>query len=86
MQRIRTLQVWGNLLRRLLSIVHRGIAGGHPPTHCGAGGKIGIRRELGALTISLQHFDGLRAKIRHQIRIVGHGLVGPGRQWNSGRV
>jgi len=33
-----------------------------------------------------KNFDGHRAKIRHQIRIVGHGLVGPGRQWSSGRV
>jgi len=53
MQRIRTLHLWGNPLRRLLSKVICGKAGGHPPTHCGAVGKIGIRRELGALIISL---------------------------------
>lgn len=30
----------------LLSKVHCAIVGGHPPNHCGAGGKIGIRRKL----------------------------------------
>ena len=50
-------------------------------------GKIGIRRELGALTISLMKIltDVVR-KYDTRSEFVGHGLVGPKRQWSSGRV